>query len=174
MTRHSRRGILATVAGLGVAACAGCAGSFEGGSDTTPSPSTDCSDPERPNPTSAPVSPRDYPEAPAELTTETVREFVSAFETAYQYNSALADDPGKIGTLNELEISVEATTVESEASEFTVSVSGNLYYSIVTPDSTETPTPTVTPLPMGRGEFSASYVVTPGAVRREEAVVHCW
>jgi hypothetical protein len=173
MSSHSRRSLLAAAAGLSVAACAGCLGGV-GGSATTPNSSADCSDPERPNPTSAGAEPRDYPEAPAELTTETVREFVSAFERAYQYNSALADDPGKIGTLNGLEVAVGETTVEAEGSTFTASVSGDLYYSIETPESTETPTPTVTPLPMGRGEFSASYVVSPDAVRREERVVHCW
>jgi hypothetical protein len=175
MSPRTRRAVLASVASVGATAVAGCAGESGGGSDATATAATDCSATVPPKPTSAGAPPKEYPDAPSELTAETVQSFVADFERAYQYNGALAEDPGKIGRLNELEIGVSETTVDSDDGTFTVSVSGSRYYSIATPEEAGTPTatPTVTPLPMGRAPFSASYVVTPAAVRRDGTTVRC-
>jgi hypothetical protein len=177
MSPLTRRAVLASVAGVGATAVAGCAGESGGGPGTTATASgattTDCSATAPPKPTSAGAPPKEYPDAPSELTAETVESFVGDFERAYQYNRALAADPEKIGRLNTLEIGVSETTVESDGGTFTVSVEGSRYYSIATPEEAGTPTPTVTPLPMGRAPFSASYVVTPTAVRREDTTVRC-
>jgi hypothetical protein len=178
MSSVSRRRLLACGGSVGAAVLAGCAGggraeSTPGGSGSASNSTERCTATEPPKPTSAAAEPRDYPEAPAELTTRTVESFVAAFERAYQYNRALADDPRKIGRLNELDVRVSQTTVESDGSAFTVEVSGSSYFSIATSEGPEKPTPTVTPLPMGRRPFGASYVVTPASVRRDDTVVRC-
>ncbi|WP_372912030.1 hypothetical protein [Salinigranum sp.] len=182
MVRGSRRDLLTSGVATGVVVLAGCAGSLDGSSSPTPAagsgsgPSTTdgCTATDPPVPTSAATAPRAYPERPTTFAGDTVRSFVQAYEKAYQYNAALAEDPQKVGRLNELEVAVSETTVESADDPFTVSVSGNRYYRISTPGASDTPTPTVTPLPRGRRPFDVSYVVTPTFLRREDVVVECW
>jgi hypothetical protein len=182
MASRSRRDLLTSGVATGVVVLAGCLGSLDGSSSPTPaagselgsSTTDDCTATDPPMPTSAATDPRAYPERPTTLSGDTVRSFVQAYEKAYQYNAALGEDPQKIGRLNELEVAVSETTAKSACDRFTVSVSGNRYYRISTPSSSDTPTPTVTPLPMGRRPFDASYVVTPTSLRRQDVVVECW
>lgn len=196
-SRSSRREFLRALSAWTSVAVAGCTGRFErapAAADSSPTGTTTttttavCDAGTVPKPTSAGTDPREYPERPARLTGARVREFVAAYETAFQYNRALADHPRKFGRLNGLSVSVAETRVvvetESETRRFSVEVSGQLNTSIGgesdldsnADDSTAVApeTPTVTPLPSGHYPFETSYLVTDRFLRRESVTVACW
>lgn len=168
----SRRRILTACLGAAGPLLAGCASEPPGGTAT---PTDTCSATAPPDPTDAATSPRSYPDRPPTLTTDTLTEFLGAYERAYRYNDALAADPNKIGRTNELTVRVRSVSVTSDPDQFTATVSGQLQWDIIDTEDTSTPeTPTETPLPMGHGPFEASYVVTDRKLRREGVVVECW
>lgn len=203
MLQPSRRDLVRSLAALHVGGLAGCLGGTPGAATDRPStaapdrataeptrPTTatddppetiadDCTAAEVPRPTDAATSPREYPAAPDDLSTSSVRAFVEAYETAYQYNRHLADNPRKIGRLNSLSVYVAESevTVESEADPRLVSVvvSGQASTSITGRSGAATPeTPTVTPLPTAHWPFETAYLVSERGVRREGRVVECW
>ncbi|WP_254279357.1 hypothetical protein [Haloarcula marina] len=176
----TRRRLLTVCGCLGASVVAGCLGapSDTGGTGTTDDTATpttspeDCLPAERPAPSDASSSPRPYPDRPDELTAETVETYVRAFERAYRYNSALADDQRKVGRTNAVTVSVADVAVESTADGFAATVSGAVRWEILDAESTPE-TPTATPLPMGQRPFEASYTVASGTVRRDGVVVAC-
>lgn len=173
----SRRRLLVACTGTAGAMFAGCLSGPSGGTDTeTTSPTTTCSATAPPAPTDAATSARSYPDRPPELTTETVRGFLTEYERAYQYNDALAANPDKIGRTNEFAVDVRSVSIENDDDQFTAEVGGQLRSDIVDSGTgTTTPeTPTETPLPMGHGPFETSYVMTGRELRREAVVVECW
>jgi hypothetical protein len=174
---NSRRQLLTAGAGAAGIVLAGCLSGQSGTTDVPTDTSTEtCTAQPPPAPTAAATSPRSYPARPAALTTETVAEFLEAYETAYQYNDALAANPNKIGRTNELTVRIQSVSVTPERDGFAADVRGQFQSSIVDVDSsTSTPeTPTGTPLPMGRGPVEASYRVTERKLLREGVVRECW
>lgn len=195
---HSRRRILAACIGAAGTVFAGCLSEQPGTKDTpkvTPTGPTDtlkdtptssagtptdtltetCIAQEPPAPTDAATSPRSYPDRPAELTTESIKEFLEAYETAYQYNDALSANPNKIGRTNEITVRIHSISVSSEPERFTANVSGQFQSDIINAGTPKTPeTPTETPLPMGHGPVEASYTVKKRKLSREGVVLECW
>ncbi|AUV82124.1 hypothetical protein C2R22_11090 [Salinigranum rubrum] len=205
MRQPSRRDVVRSLAALSPSGLASCLGGDQGAATERPSTaetdcttvetarqtataddptvtiSDDCTAAEVPRPTDAATSPRAYPAAPDDLATSSVRTFVEAYETAYQYNRHLADNPRKIGRLNGLSVHVAESqvTVESEAEPRLVSVvvSGQASTHITGdagPGSSTPETPTVTPLPAGHWPFESSYLVSERGLRRGGLVVECW
>lgn len=173
----SRRRFLVACTGTAGALFAGCISGTRGGTGTdTPSPTATCSAKDPPAPTDAATSPQSYPDRPSELTTETVRQFLREYESAYQYNHALAANPDKIGRTNEFTVHVQSVSVDTNDGQLTAEVSGQLQSDIIDHGTgTTTPeTTTETPLPMGHGPFEASYVVTDRELRRDSVIVECW
>jgi hypothetical protein len=152
------------------------AGCLSAQSGTTDTPTDTCTAHEPPPPTDGATSPRSYPDRPSELTAETVEKFLTAYETAYQYNDALAANPNKIGRTNAITVRIQSVSVTSEPDGFTATVSGQFQSDIIDAEpSTTTPeTPTETPLPMGHGPIEASYTVTERKLSRESTVRECW
>lgn len=180
-----RRTFLRGAGSTGTLIVAGCLSdqqaSTETATDTATETATDtatetCSAQDPPAPTDAATAPRSYPDRPAELTTESLREFLEAYEKAYQYNDALAANPNKIGRTNEITIFIESVSVTSETDGYSAVVSGQFQSDIRDPGTPETTpeTPTETPLPMGRGPIEASYMITDRKLRREGIVTECW
>jgi hypothetical protein len=172
----TRRHLLAASAAAIGAPLTGCLSGVPGESDGRTATPGSCSATPPPAPTDAAAEPRSYPERPSDLTTGSVETFLQQYETAYQYNDALAANPDKIGRTNELTVYVSTVSVEPEDGRFTAEVSGQLQSDIVDPEpGTRTPaTPTETPLPVGRGPFESSYEVTDRRLRRNGVVVECW
>lgn len=172
----SRRGILRACIGTAGASLAGClSGSPHGTASSTGTSPTSCSADDPPAPSNAATPPRSYPERPAELTTESVEDFLRAYEQAYQYNDALAANPDKIGRTNEFTVDVRSVSVTPRDDRFTAEVSGELQTDFLQSESATTPTTeTETPLPAGHGPFEASYVVTVRRLSREGVVLECW
>ena len=175
---HSRRRLLVALAAAAGTTFAGC---LSGATDSTgtgdsDTETPDCTATSPPNPTDAATSARSYPDRPTELTSESMEEFLSAYERAYQYNDALAASPNKIGRTNEFTVFVQSVSVDAQDGRFTATVSGQYESDFLdTSASTTTPeTPTETPLPAGHGPFEASYVLTERLLRREGVVHECW
>jgi len=176
----SRRRVLRVCVGTAGALLAGCLSQQPGTSETatgtpttapTDTPTETCSAQDPPAPTDAATAPRSYPDRPAELTTDTVEEFLDAYESVYQYNDALAANPEKIGRTNEIRVAIESVSVTADDNGFTAEVSGQFYSEILDTDSETTPE---TPLPMGRGPVGATYTVTERALVRDGVVVEYW
>lgn len=142
----------------------------------TETPTETCVARDPPEPTDAATAPRPYPDQPAELTTETVEEFLETYESAYQYNDQLAANPDKIGRTTEIIVSIRSVTVTSETDGFTAEVTGRLRSDfIVTETPTETPEPpTETPLPIMNVPIDTHYTVTERRLIREGVVLACW
>lgn len=174
---YSRRRLLTVCIGTAGTALAGCF-SRQPSTTGTPAatPTETCTAQNPPAPTDAATSPRSYPGRPTELTRESVREFLDAYEAVYQYNDALAASPNKVGRTNEITVRIRSVSVTSEPDGFTAAVSGQFQSDIIdAPSSTTTPeTPTESPLPMGHGPVEASYAVTERELTREGVVVECW
>lgn len=174
---YSRRRLLAACIGGAGTVFAGCLSEQPATADTpTETPTETCTAQDPPAPSDAATPPRSYPDRPAQLTKETVKEFLNAYETAYQYNDALAANPNKIGRTNEITVRIRSVSVTSEPDGFTATVSGQFQSDIIDAEpSTTTPeTQTETPLPMGHGPVEASYTVTERKLRREGIVRECW
>jgi hypothetical protein len=174
---YSRRRLLAACIGGAGTVIAGCLSEQPGSTNTSSDTPTDpCTAQDPPAPSDAAAPPRSYPDRPAELTKETIKQFLTAYENAYQYNDALAANPDKIGRTNEITIRIHSVSVTSESDGFTATVSGQFQSDIIDTDpSTTTPeTQTETPLPMGHGPVEASYTVTERKLRREGTVRECW
>lgn len=173
----SRRRFLATFMGAAGSFFAGCLSEEPDTRDTsTATPTETCAAQDPPAPTDAATTPRSYPDRPVELTTETVEEFLKGYETAYQYNDALAANPNKIGRTNQITVRIHSVSVTSQPDGFTANVSGQFQSDIIdsgTPTTTPE-TPTETPLPMGHGPVEASYTVTERTLSREGVVLECW
>jgi hypothetical protein len=132
-----------------------------------------CSASAPPAPTDAAADPKPYPEKSNDLTRESVGSFVESYERAYQYNAMLAEYPEKIGRLNDVDVSINESTVTAEDGRFAVEVTGQTNTGI-TADSDDPATPTQTPLPIGHRPFDAAYTVAERFVRREGIVRECW
>lgn len=178
---YSRRRTLKACIGIAGTLSAGCLSGQAGTTDTstntpTDEPTAECNARDPPAPTDAATSPRSYPDRPIELTSETVREFLTAYETAYQYNDALAENPNKVGRTNEITIRIQSVSVTKEGDGFTATVTGEFQSDFIdTETATSTPeTPTMTPLPMGHGPIEASYTVTERRLLRERTSLECW
>lgn len=174
---YSRRRLLSACIGAAGPFFAGCLSEQPGATDKHPdTPTETCTAQDPPAPIDGATSPRSYPDRPAELTSYTVKEFLTAYETAYQYNDALAANPNKIGRTNEITISIQSVSVTSESDGYTATVSGQFQSDIIDLEtSTTTPeTPTETPLPMGHGPIEASYTVTEPKLSREGIIRECW
>lgn len=101
-----------------------------------------------------------------------MKQFVAAYERAFQYNDALAANPRKIGRTNELTVLIDTVSVTDGENGFDATVEGTWQSDFTdwTPAATPT-TPTATPLPAGHAPFETSYFVD-GLVVRREGVVH--
>lgn len=168
---------------VGAATLAGCGGPTDaepdGGSTSSDTTTAECDALSPPKPTDAATAPRPYPTRPERLSTETVRGYVTAYERAYQYNRRLAEYPQTVGRLNELDVEVSTTSVQTteRKNRFVVDVEGTVTTEFADRESAtaNTPTtPTRTPLPVGHRPFSVSYVVTDRSLRRAGVVVACW
>lgn len=133
-----------------------------------------CSANDRPKPTASVATPDAYPERPTELSIESVRQFLDAYEHTYRYNEILAAHPDKYGRTNELTVRVEEVSVDGDGDRYTATVSGQLQVDFADGASGSPETPTETPLPAGHGPFEASYVVTGRRLRRDGTVLECW
>jgi hypothetical protein len=177
----SRRRVLASVAGVGGLALAGCLSETPAGTDTatttptdTATPTETCSAGEPPAPEDAAAEPRSYPDRPSELTSESVQSFLETYESAYQYNTQLGEHPDMLGRTNDLSIYVSEVTVQSENGQFTGEVQGQLNWEIADRGTTTSGTPTETALPIGHRGFVTPYVVGDRELRRDGATVECW
>lgn len=171
----SRRRLLATCAGTAGFIFPGCLSeSSDGPGTNSPNQTDSCSASDPPAPTDGAASSRTYPDRPDELTVESVRSFLESYESVYQYNAALRENPEKLGRTNDVTVYVRSVSVASEDNQFTAHVEGELQWEIIEPGTTTPETPTETPLPMGHGPFEASYVVQNSELRRGAVTVECW
>lgn len=165
----TRRTFLSTV---GLTALAGCtsgpSNSTEAPSESPtaePIPSPSVCDVSRPQPTATAeaVSPREYPEPPAELTIESAGEYAIAYERAYQVNDAL--ERMWAGGLRDVDLtSTEVVVGTAYRGGILIGMEGMF---TMAPRMDENMTRT--PLPYGHGPEAAWYYLTDGfGLRKEE------
>jgi len=120
MRRHTRRFALPLlVAALLVVA--GCTGTTAPAGPTATPPPCEEYDRATAAPVREDVEPKELPERPADLTAETVREFVADYERAYTYNGLLTEDTERV------EVDVREVQVSETPGSYRVRVEARWY-----------------------------------------------
>lgn len=135
---------------------------------TTPAPG-ECEEQHSPTPTvTKELEPRAYPDYPSELTANSTRRFVAAYERAYWYNMVLARYAGTDEVRFERYGALDGAVIDHNDG-YIVGVAGELKTADTQPPPEQTPnSETPTPVPYVDLPFSAWYYLTPEFALRKE------